>query len=140
MADITAHYKLSTPSDSIGEAQRPTGFWVAATESTSEVIGYLGLDSDYLPRGEPSIGQLRRMVVSARHRRRRIGSLLITAALDHAKRHSDFEMLELETTLFQPAAQALYKKHGFEVFRSRVMRLGPFYSVKVLGFRRPVKD
>ncbi|KAK7057824.1 hypothetical protein R3P38DRAFT_1187537 [Favolaschia claudopus] len=120
----------------------PGGFWVAAIEDKeglhSEVVGYLG--SDYNATPSPTSAELRRMIVSRHHRRRRIASLLITAAVAHSarvrvpvqvngggsessKERSTLELdtLDLETPSFHLGAQKLYRRHGFEIVGSRVM-------------------
>ncbi|KAJ7706504.1 hypothetical protein B0H16DRAFT_1746955 [Mycena metata] len=72
MADIMHSYEIPVSADA---AQGPGGFWVAAIESpdkkTSEVVGYLGFDYRVDP--DPTSGELRRMIVSMNHRRRKIG-------------------------------------------------------------------
>ncbi|KAF7328525.1 hypothetical protein MVEN_02539900 [Mycena venus] len=145
MADIPHSYEVPLSVDGIHLPleQGPAGFWVAAIESpdrkTSEVVGYLGLD--YHANPDPSSGELRRMIVSVNHRRRKIASLLITASIDHARRHAPpLETLDLETTEFQPGARKLYENHGFSVVGTRIMRMGPLFSMTVLRLRRKVID
>ncbi|KAF8169966.1 hypothetical protein K438DRAFT_2024527 [Mycena galopus ATCC 62051] len=144
MADICRSYEVPISANDLEcpPDQGPAGFWVAAIESpeqkTSEVVGYLGLD--YRVNPDPSFGELRRMIVSIRHRRRKIGSLLIVAAVNHARHHSPpLETLDLETTEFQPGARKLYENHGFSVVGSRIMRMGIF-STTVLRLRRKLSD
>ncbi|KAJ7075281.1 acyl-CoA N-acyltransferase [Mycena belliarum] len=129
LADIRAHYTA------------PGAFWVAAIDSpdgkASEVVGCLGLD----PRAnaDPTSAELRRMVVSPRHRRRRLGTLLMTAALAHAQRASPpLRTLDLETSVFQPGARKLYENHGFSVVECRIGRWHPLFWVHILRFRRNV--
>ncbi|KAJ7690828.1 hypothetical protein B0H17DRAFT_1064013 [Mycena rosella] len=144
MADIPASYEVPLSVDGIQPPpeQGPGGFWIAAIDSpdlkTSEVVSYLGLD--YRANADPSSGELRRMIVSMHHRRRRIASLLITAAMEHARHSPPLESLDLETTEFQPGAQKLYENHGFSVVGSRVMRMGPLFSMTVLRFRRRLAE
>ncbi|KAJ7479471.1 acyl-CoA N-acyltransferase [Mycena latifolia] len=131
MADIPAHY------------QSPGGFWVAAIESpdrkTSEVVGYLALDYRY--NADPTCGELRRMIVSSQHRRRRIGSLLMSAVFAHARRFSPpLETLELTTSEFQPGARKLYENHGFAVVSSHVARWAPLLKFRILRLRRKVVE
>ncbi|KAJ7642248.1 acyl-CoA N-acyltransferase [Roridomyces roridus] len=135
MADIAKSYEIP---DDIGAEQGPGAFFVAVIESTeeSEVVGYLGLD--YHANDDPTSGELRRMIVSPRHRRRKIGSLLINAAMAHARSRSPpLLTMDLETTEFQPGAQKLYTRHGFAVVGSRIMRLGVVQAT-VFRFRRMV--
>ncbi|KAJ7660390.1 hypothetical protein DFH06DRAFT_1089716 [Mycena polygramma] len=145
MADIPTTYDVPLSVDGVNSptAQGPGAFWVAAIESpadkTSEVVGYLGLD--YRALADPSSGELRRMIVPMNHRRRRIGSLLITAALDHARRHAPpYERLDLETTEFQPGARKLDENHGFSLVGTRIVRMGPLFSMTVLRLRRKMRD
>ncbi|KAJ6458933.1 acyl-CoA N-acyltransferase [Mycena vitilis] len=145
MADIPTTYDVPISLDGVHSptTQGPGAFWVAAIESpvgkSSEVVGYLGLD--YRAIADPSFGELRRMIVSMKHRRRGIGSLLITAALDHARRHAPpYETLDLETTEFQPGARKLYENHGFVLVGTRIVRMGPLFSMTVLRLRRRVRD
>ncbi|KAF7360065.1 hypothetical protein MVEN_00734600 [Mycena venus] len=145
MGDIPHFYDVPLSADSTqsSQPQGPGGFWVAAIESaedkSSEVVGYLGLDYRAIP--DPTSGELRRMIVSMNHRRRRIASLLITASMDHARRHAPpLETLDLETTEFQPGARKLYENHGFSLVGTRIMRMGPLFSMTVLRLRRKVFD
>jgi len=81
------------------------------------------------------------MIVSMNHRRRKIGSLLITAAVDHARKHSPpLITLDLETTEFQPGAQKLYENHGFILVGQRTMRISRFFSMTVVRLRRKISD
>ncbi|KAJ7146691.1 acyl-CoA N-acyltransferase [Mycena epipterygia] len=147
MADIPSSYEIP-PSPSMSDrkgppAQGPGGFWVAVIESpdhkTSEVVGYLGLD--YRVNPDPSAGELRRMMVSMHHRRRKIASLLIAAVLDHAQHLSPpLKTLDLETTEFQPGARKLYESYGFSLVGSRIMRMGPLFSMTMLRLRRRVAE
>ncbi|KAJ7613525.1 acyl-CoA N-acyltransferase [Roridomyces roridus] len=137
MADIAKSYEIP---DDISAEQGPGGFFVAAIESgeESEVVGYLGLD--YHANDDPTSGELRRMIVSARHRRRKIGSLLINAAMAHARSRSPpLLTIDLETTEFQPGAQKLYTRHGFAVVGTRVVSVGVFQAT-IFRFRRKVAE
>ncbi|KAJ6452032.1 hypothetical protein C8R47DRAFT_940258, partial [Mycena vitilis] len=64
----------------------------------------------------PSLGELRRMIVSKNHRRKHIGALLFTAVMAHARQFTPpLATLELVTTEYQPGAVKLYEKFGFSV-------------------------
>ncbi|KAJ7668174.1 hypothetical protein B0H17DRAFT_224054 [Mycena rosella] len=81
MRNIPAAYDIPQPGAPNG------GFWVAALDyghdKRSEVVGYIGLKCE-----SPASGTLRRMFVAVQHRRRGIGSMLLTAAMAHALRIS----------------------------------------------------
>ncbi|KAF8209140.1 hypothetical protein K438DRAFT_1754187 [Mycena galopus ATCC 62051] len=113
LADIAAAYKLSAINRTQFLSRRGTsGFWVAVLENSEEVIGFVGLDCD--SSADPSSAELRRMFVSMRHRRQRVGSRLIGVALSHAQRFAPaLKTLVLETSELQQGAQYLYEKHGF---------------------------
>jgi ribosomal protein S18 acetylase RimI-like enzyme len=79
------------------------------------------------------------MIVSMRHRRRKIGTLLMDAALEHARRFAPLlQTLDLETTNFQPGARMLYEKYGFVVVSTRTMHMGPLFSMTAFRYRRKV--
>ncbi|KAJ7073638.1 acyl-CoA N-acyltransferase [Mycena amicta] len=145
MRDIAEYYQITR-----GQALGPAGFWVAVIEAESrggvdEIVGFFGME--HLP-GQPKLGHLRRMIVAPKHRRRRIGSLIITAMIAHAQKHSPkgspggpLTTLELETSVYQPAARALYEKHGFRVIGSRFLPLawpGFLHRVEMVRYRRAV--
>ncbi|KAF7341536.1 hypothetical protein MVEN_01891300 [Mycena venus] len=139
MEDILESYGIPFSADSIHlpEQQGPGGFWVAVLEfperKTSEVVGYVGLD--YRSNIDPTSAELRRMIVSPRHRRRRIGSLLMTALMDHARsRAPPLKTLELETIQneFQPGPLKLYESYGFRVIGKRAVRAAPFFDMTMV--------
>ncbi|KAJ7091001.1 acyl-CoA N-acyltransferase [Mycena epipterygia] len=137
MGDIIKAYDIPVAA---GEPQGPGGFFVAVIESpehkSSEIVGYVGLD--YHTNADPSSAEVRRMIVSMHHRRRGVGSVLMTAVLNHAQRLSPpLTTLDLETTEFQPGPRKMYEKHGFSFVGTRVMRL-PAFQMTVLRFRRPL--
>ncbi|KAJ7899271.1 acyl-CoA N-acyltransferase [Mycena olivaceomarginata] len=141
MADIMDSYELSLSANGLSAQKGPGGFWVAVIESpehnTAEVVGTLGLDHRGTP--DPATGELRRMIVSMRHRRRKIGTLLMDAALEHARRFAPLlQTLDLETTNFQPGARMLYEKYGFVVVSTRTMHMSPLFSMTAFRYRRKV--
>ncbi|KAF7296328.1 GNAT family acetyltransferase [Mycena chlorophos] len=109
------------------------GFWVAVrprpgAESEEEVLGCVGLEFRPLDTTPPasvhnpcSTAQIRRMIVSAAHRRKGIALQVMQAALAHADANPEIEYVHLGTTDLQPAAQALYDRMGFERFGERVI-------------------
>ncbi|KAJ6467817.1 acyl-CoA N-acyltransferase [Mycena sanguinolenta] len=143
MADIVRTYEVpvTVSADGIKPPQGPSAFWVAVIESpdksTSEIVGYLGLD--YHANPDPSSAELRRMIVSGRYRRRRIASLLMSAALAHACLHKPLlTSLELETTEFQPGARRLYENLGFSLVGTHIMRISPVFTITVTRLRRNI--
>ncbi|KAJ7133992.1 acyl-CoA N-acyltransferase [Mycena crocata] len=141
--DITASYKIPVlaPGTDIAPEQGPAGLWVAVIEhpklDRSEVVGCVGLD--YQVDVSPSEAMVRRMIVSVRHRRRRIGSLLMTALLEHAWRHAPpVQTVCLDVSEMQPGAQSLYEKHGFVVVGSRWLYAARLFPIKVFRLERKV--
>ncbi|KAJ6540526.1 hypothetical protein B0H19DRAFT_1036352 [Mycena capillaripes] len=139
MENITESYGIPFSADGIHlpEEQGPAGFWVAVLEisesRSSEVVGFVGLD--YRSNTDPTSTELRRMIVSPRHRRRRIGSLLMTALMDHARSRSPpLMMLELETIQneVQPGPLKLYESYGFCVVGKRVLPAAPFFDMTMV--------
>ncbi|KAF8191066.1 acyl-CoA N-acyltransferase [Mycena galopus ATCC 62051] len=139
MKNIVEAYGIPFTADGLylPEKQGPGGFWVAVLEiperQTSEVVGYVGLD--YRSNTDPTSAELRRMIVSPRHRRRRIGSLLMTALMDHARnRGPPLKTLELETIQngFQPGPLRLYESYGFRVIGQRAVRVAPFFDMTMV--------
>ncbi|KAJ7430932.1 acyl-CoA N-acyltransferase [Mycena galericulata] len=140
MKDIAAWYGIS-PS---GEQEGHSGFWVAVIEhpedETSEVVGYVGLD--FRPGEDPTNAELRRMIVSPRHRKRRIGSLLMSALLEHARRCGPpLRTIYLETieNKLQPGPLKLYESFGFRVVGKRVVNAAPFYDITILRLTMELK-
>ena len=73
-----------------------------------EVVGVCGLNIDpYLD--DPRVGRVRRLYVSTAHRRRGLGSLLVSCVIDDARQ--SFNILRLRT--HNPIAAAFYEAQGF---------------------------
>ncbi|KAJ7069206.1 acyl-CoA N-acyltransferase [Mycena amicta] len=156
LKDIMAYYRIApqkafveegwVPESPSARTMGPSGFWVAVIQSpygegADEVVGYVGLDYQL---SNPTIAVIRRMIVSSKLRRRRLGSLLLNTVLAHAEAHSPpLTALELETSECQPASRALYEKFGFTVVGGkegmRWMSLGALDGMKVMRFRRAVR-
>ncbi|KAJ7266278.1 hypothetical protein C8J57DRAFT_1619620 [Mycena rebaudengoi] len=139
MEDIPESYGIPFGADNIHlpQQQGPGGFWVAVLgfpeSKTPEVVGYVGLD--YCSNTDPTSAELRRMIVSPRHRRRRIGSLLMPALMDHARsRAPPLKTHELETIQneFQPGPLKLYESYGFRVVGKRAVRVTPFFDMTMV--------
>ncbi|KAJ7055888.1 acyl-CoA N-acyltransferase [Mycena amicta] len=152
LKDIMAYYRIAprqafvkegwVPESPSARTMGPSGFWVAVIQSpygegADEVVGYVGLDYQL---SNPTVAIIRRMIVSSKLRRRRLGSLLLNTVLAHAAAHSPpLTALELETSECQPASRALYEKFGFAVVSVRWMSLGALDGMKILRFRRAVR-
>ncbi|KAJ7467440.1 acyl-CoA N-acyltransferase [Mycena galericulata] len=132
----------------ISESYRsPAAFFVAARpreagvgpgsrgEEPEEVVGYVGFE--YLPEKDASQAEVRRMIVSERHRRRGIAERLMRALIAHAETVPGLKSIELGTSEFQPGARRLYERLGWEVFRAEEMG-HKFLTLTVRHFRRPV--
>ncbi|KAJ7896644.1 hypothetical protein B0H14DRAFT_2678173 [Mycena olivaceomarginata] len=103
MADICHSYEVANPS--------------GCKNLGSDTAGGATAISD------PSTGELRRMIVSMNHRRRKIGSLL------HDRGDGP------RTCEFQPGARKLYEKYGFSFVGTRTLRSSPLFSMTVLRFQ-----
>lgn len=75
-------------------------------------VGYLHLAGGTL-RSELHRAQLG-IGISASHRRRRGGSLLLRAAIEWARRQPHLAWLDLGVLSDNAGAQALYSRHGFQ--------------------------
>ena len=56
------------------------------------------------------------MYVAPDHRRQGVGSELLRAALDHARRLPDVRWVQLSVSSAAPAAQRLYERTGFQIW------------------------
>ncbi|KAF9555474.1 acyl-CoA N-acyltransferase [Agrocybe pediades] len=112
LADIAKHYGLEI---SFGNGQNTarSGFWVAerfAKGLKPEVIGYVGFDDSTNP--DPKVAELRRMIVSAKYRRRGIALQLIRALIQHARKNG-VERIFLSTSSYQIEAMKMYDYYGW---------------------------
>ena len=60
--------------------------------------------------------EIKRMRVHPEFQRRGFGSAMLNALEDEA-RHLGYHILQLDTTVLQTAARALYERHGYRVIR-----------------------
>ncbi|KAJ7090975.1 acyl-CoA N-acyltransferase [Mycena crocata] len=126
MSDIGVHYCM------------PAAFFVAVqphTDNTEEVVGYVGLE--YVPENDPQTAIVRRMIVSAEHRQRGIGTQLMLSLIAHAKGIPELQVIELTTGEYQPNAQKMYKKLGWEEQQIEWVWDGIF-PAKIQHFRKLV--
>ncbi|KAJ7776971.1 hypothetical protein DFH07DRAFT_704322, partial [Mycena maculata] len=63
----------------------------------------------------PEKAELRRMIVSERHRWHGIGGHLIRTLIAHAETIPAFQCIELGVTKSQPAAHRIYERLGWKV-------------------------
>ncbi|KAF8178126.1 acyl-CoA N-acyltransferase [Mycena galopus ATCC 62051] len=114
MGNIEGHYRA------------PAAFFVAARvrgsneraggEGAEEVVGYVGLE--YLPEKDPCTTEARRMIVSAKYRRRGIAQRLMRTLIAHAESIPKVQSIDLWLTEFQPGAQRLYERLGWKMIRT----------------------
>ncbi|KAF8801903.1 acyl-CoA N-acyltransferase [Phlegmacium glaucopus] len=107
-----------------------SGFWVAEAyasekdlevgDSETEIIGSVGLDAN--KNSDETSADLCRVMVSSDYRRRGIAASLIKTALRHAQNHGVTSVV-LSTTMFQPAAIAVYEKLGWVLQRKMGVRI-----------------
>jgi GNAT superfamily N-acetyltransferase len=89
--------------------QREEALFIATDDR--RVVGVCGLNSDpYL--NDTTVGRIRHLYVAADHRRRGIGTQLVSAVMSLARRH--FARLRLRTD--SPDADRFYRSLGFKPF------------------------
>ncbi|KAJ7042307.1 hypothetical protein C8F04DRAFT_1176463 [Mycena alexandri] len=78
-------------------------------EESEEVLGCVALGSsmysEYLPKTDARVAEIRRMLVSVKHRRHGLASRLILETIRHAETMPGVESIKLSTSEFQPGAQ-----------------------------------
>ncbi|KAJ7754145.1 acyl-CoA N-acyltransferase [Mycena maculata] len=132
MRDIGAHYRAPA---AFFVAARPRSTDTKKAVEEEEVVGYVGLE--YQPDKDASVAEVRRMIVSAKHRRRGIAVRLMHALIAHAEALPGLQYIELGTSEFQPGAQRMYEKLGWQLVS--VERAGNWLgSLELRHFRRPV--
>lgn len=156
LADIAQHYRLvAIKSSNNGLDWVPSGasgFWVAegVTADGYDIVGSVALGAspqlcmlhctnvasaiDASSAGEPGTGELRRMLVSPRHRRRGVGAKLSQTLLAHAREHK-LSSLVLTTTNFQPDAIRMYESGGWIFASARIVRSG-LVAVRMITYRK----
>ncbi|KAJ7157932.1 acyl-CoA N-acyltransferase [Mycena crocata] len=138
MGDIEAHYRV------------PSAFFVAARpydakdREYEEVVGYVGFE--YLPEKDPSKAEVRRMIVSARYRRRGVAERLMKTLIAHAEsipdadvqNGSELRCINLWLSEFQPGAQRLYERLGWKAVRLEWLG-NAARGASTTHFRRPLQ-
>jgi ribosomal protein S18 acetylase RimI-like enzyme len=87
-------------------------FWVAEGPD-GEIIGMIGVQQH-----EPGVGEVRRLRVSANHRRKGLGSALMEAALRFCQKQ-DYLKVTLDTFMEREPAVSLFKKFRFHPGRTK---------------------
>ncbi len=89
----------------------------------TEPVGYLYAEFQNRPaswaRLELQVLYIRHLVIVPKFRRRGMGTLLMSGALDAARRNR-IGRVELDVWAFNSEAKRFYAKHGFEVFNERM--------------------
>ena len=86
-----------------------------------------------LKRTSPTRAEIKRMRVHPDHQRRGYGQAILDALLSRAKQ-LDCQVVHLDTTTLQTAAQRLYEKNGFhETGRKRIDHLTVIFYEKTLA-------
>jgi len=86
-----------------------------------------------LKRTSPTRAEIRRMRVHPDHQRRGYGQAILNALLSRAKQ-LDCQVIHLDTTTLQTAAQRLYEKNGFkETGHKQIDRFTVIYYEKTLA-------
>jgi ribosomal protein S18 acetylase RimI-like enzyme len=86
-----------------------------------------------LKKTSPTRAQIRRMRVHPDHQRRGYGQAILNALLSRAKQFG-YQVIHLDTTMLQTAAQRLYEKNGFhETGRKQTDRFTVIFYEKTLA-------
>ncbi|KAJ7082172.1 hypothetical protein C8R43DRAFT_1052457 [Mycena crocata] len=149
MRDIAAHYcapgaffvAVQPRNVEQNDVDWPKGSGEGDVDAREEVVGYVGLEYRPTSDAHQAEAEVRRMVVGAAHRRRGIAARLMRAVIAHGERvtaegHA-LQAIKLSTSEFQPGAQRLYEKLGWELARVQI-RWDSIVRVSILHYRRPV--
>ncbi|KAJ7158149.1 hypothetical protein C8R46DRAFT_1292206 [Mycena filopes] len=101
-----------------------------------EVLGCVRLE--YLPEKDAKAAEIRRMLVTTKHRRLGLASRRMLATIQHAETMPGVECIKLSTSEFQGGAQRLYEGLGWECAATHVHRVG-IIRARVRDYRRPVR-
>jgi ribosomal protein S18 acetylase RimI-like enzyme len=89
----------------------------------AEPVGYLYAQFQSRPASwvhlEIQVLYIQHMVIAPKFRRRGVGTLLLSGAMDSA-RSKGINRVELDVWAFNSEAKSFYTKHGFEVFNERM--------------------
>ena len=141
LVDLTGYYKLACVGtqggEDIYEPLGPDGFWVIEEilpdGGIGEMVGMIALDCS--PRDGIVQGELRRMVVSSRHRRMGIGKVLLETLLAHARKHG-LPAVWLGTSEYQTPARVMYERYGWvEVRREPLKEAWGLVTVDMVWYK-----
>ncbi len=119
-------FKAPTESQQTRDAFRDfladsTSLMLLAEEA--QPVGYLWAQLQNRPDGWTRFGlrllYIQHMAVAPQFRRRGVGSLLLTRAVDIARREG-IKRVELDVWSFNSEAKRFYAKHGFEIFNEKM--------------------
>ncbi|KAG6824102.1 hypothetical protein H0H92_008000 [Tricholoma furcatifolium] len=109
LGDIVGSFNLHVANNGICESTSASGFWVA--ETLGEVVGFVGLNKNLRP--DPTVGDVRRLVVAPTHQGRGIAGKLMAAITAHARAHR-LHALELTTSDYNHSALRFYQRIGWK--------------------------
>ncbi len=92
--------------------QSQNHFWVALTPK-GEIVGMLGVQHH-----EPGVGEIRRLRVDRKHRRRGIGRSLLEVALRFCQQKGDVKVT-LDTVMDKAIAMPLFEKFHFRLQKTK---------------------
>ncbi|KAJ7171307.1 hypothetical protein C8R46DRAFT_1349332 [Mycena filopes] len=101
-----------------------------------EVLGCVGLE--YLPEKDAKAAEIRRMLVTTKHRRLGLASRLMLTTIQHAETMPGVECIKLSTSEFQAGAQRLYEGLGWERAATHIHQVG-IIRASMRDYRRPVR-
>jgi diamine N-acetyltransferase len=119
---------FKAPTESQQTKETFHGFLADATSlmllaEEAEPVGYLWAQFQNRSEGWTRFAQrllyIQHMGVATQYRSKGVGSLLLTAAIDIARREG-IKRVELDVCSFNSEAKRFYAKHGFEVFNERM--------------------
>ncbi|KAG6835361.1 hypothetical protein H0H93_002149 [Arthromyces matolae] len=110
LSDIVKYFDLHVRENGVCTPSGPSGFWVA--EISGEIVGCVGLNKNRNP--DPSVGDVRRLLVDPSHQGRGVAQHLMTAVVSHARQHN-LEALELTTSDYNLSALRFYKRIGWNI-------------------------
>mmetsp|Transcript_11051 Transcript_11051/g.11063 ORF Transcript_11051/g.11063 Transcript_11051/m.11063 type:complete len:254 (-) Transcript_11051:50-811(-) len=134
MSDIYGHYIQKDPSHT----------FLVAVDSSNSMLGCVGLDR-YVNDKSMKTAEVRRMMVRRDMQGKGLAKRLMARIVEEGVKRG-YDQLLLDTTHYQPAAQAVYRGAGFKLVQDteillNASPLSPFVSIPVplLIYTRPLK-